>query len=128
MFSGGNATVFVSDLELAVRFYTETLGLTLKERFENDWAAVRAGNFIIGLHPLADFGPRAGIVGSVAIGLDVVGALEDTVDELTDRGVQFTGPIIEDPFSPVRLAFFKDLDGNELYLIEGGVDDERQNG
>lgn len=124
MFSGGNATVFVSDLELAVKFYTETLGLPLKERFENDWAAVRAGALIIGLHPLADFGPRAGLVGSVAIGLDVTEPLEDVVDELTHRGVEFVGPIVEDPFSPVRLAFFKDLDGNELYLIEGGVDQD----
>lgn len=122
MFSGGNATVFVSDLELAVKFYTETLGLPLKERFENDWAAVKAGNFIIGLHPLANFGPRAGIVGSVAIGLDVTGELEDMVDELRSRGVELVGGIVEDPFSPVRLAFFKDMDGNVLYLIEGGVD------
>jgi catechol 2,3-dioxygenase-like lactoylglutathione lyase family enzyme len=124
MFSGGNATVFVSDLELAVRFYTETLGLELKERYENDWAAVKAGPIIIGLHPLADFGPRAGIVGSVAVGLDVTEALEDVVDELTSRGVEFVGPIVEDPFSPVRLAFFKDQDGNQLYLIEGGAGEE----
>lgn len=124
MFSGGNATVFVSDLELAVRFYTDTLGLTLKERYENDWAAVHAGNFIIGLHPLADFGPRAGLAGSTTIGLDVEDALEDVIDELASRGVEFVSGIIEDPFSPVRLAFFKDLDGNQLYLIEGGNGDD----
>jgi catechol 2,3-dioxygenase-like lactoylglutathione lyase family enzyme len=119
MISGGNATVFVSDLELAVRFYTDTLGLPLKERFENDWAAVDAGNgLIIGLHPPAPFAPKAGVSGGIAIGLDVTEALETVVDELTSRGVHFDGPIVQDPRSAARLAFFQDPDGNTLYLFE----------
>jgi catechol 2,3-dioxygenase-like lactoylglutathione lyase family enzyme len=119
MISGGNATVFVSDLELAVRFYTDTLGLPLKERFENDWAAIDAGNgLIIGLHPPAPFAPKAGVAGGIAIGLDVTDSLETVVDELTRRGVRFDGPIVQDPLSAARLAFFNDPDGNTLYLIE----------
>lgn len=122
MISGGNATVFVSDLELAVRFYTETLGLPLKERFENDWAAVDAGKgLIIGLHPPATFAPRPGVLGSIAIGLDVEEPLEVVIDTLQRRGVRFDGPIVQDPLSAARLAFFTDPDGNTLYLIE--VDD-----
>ena len=93
MISGGNATVFVSDLELAVRFYTDTLGLPLKERFENDWAAVDAGNgLIIGLHPPAPFAPKAGVSGGIAIGLDVTDALETVVDELTRRVLERLAP------------------------------------
>lgn len=119
MFSGGNATVFVSDLDLAVRFYTETLGLPLKERFENQWAAVQVGpNLIIGLHPPASFAPRAGAQGGIAIGLDVVQSLEYTREMLTRRGVRFDGDIVQDPLSEARLAFFSDPDGNQLYLIE----------
>ena len=43
MISGGNATVYVSDMDTAVRFYTETLGLTLTNRFGNHWATLEAG-------------------------------------------------------------------------------------
>lgn len=118
MITGGNATVFVSDLDLAVRFYTETLGLEFFERYENDWAAVRAGSLIIGLHPNMDGVPRSGTPGSVTIGLDIQGSLEETIDALEERGVTFSRPIVEDPISPARLAFFEDPDGNELYLLE----------
>lgn len=119
MISGGNATVFVSDLEQAIRFYTEQVGLPLKERYENDWAAVEAGRgLVIGLHPLSHFSPAAGIVGSISIGLDVIEPLESVIATLKSRGVQFSGPIVEDPHSPARLAFFQDPDGNRLYLIE----------
>jgi len=33
MFSGGNVTVYVSNMDRAVRFYSETLGLKLAYRF-----------------------------------------------------------------------------------------------
>lgn len=119
MISGGNATVFVSDLDAAVRFYTEQLGLPLKERYENDWAAVEAGRgLVIGLHPLTTFSPPASLVGSVTVGLDVTEPLEGVIKTLSARGVHFDGPIVEDPHSPARLAFFFDQDGNRLYLIE----------
>jgi predicted enzyme related to lactoylglutathione lyase len=37
MIAGGLATVFVSDMDRAVRFYTETLALKLEYRFGNHW-------------------------------------------------------------------------------------------
>ena len=43
MITGGNATVFVSNMDNAVRFYTEVLGLRLTNRFGDDWATVDAG-------------------------------------------------------------------------------------
>lgn len=118
MISGGNATVFVSDLDTAVRFYTDALGLQLLERYENDWAAVKAGALIIGLHPNAEFAPRSGTAGAISIGLDVTVPLEEAIATLSDRGVRFKGAIVEDPYSPARLAFFDDPDGNALYLLE----------
>ena len=52
MITGGNATVFVSDMDNAVRFYTEVLGLRLTNRFGDHWATVDAGKGLtIGLHP-----------------------------------------------------------------------------
>ena len=42
MISGGNATIYVSNMDAAVRFYTEVLGLKLTNRFGNHWATVQA--------------------------------------------------------------------------------------
>ena len=43
MISGGNATVFVSNMDASARSYTEVLGLRLTNRFGNNWATVEAG-------------------------------------------------------------------------------------
>ena len=43
MISGGNATVYVSDMDAAIRFYTESVGLKLTNRFGRQWATVEAG-------------------------------------------------------------------------------------
>ena len=51
MFSNGNATIFVSDMDRSVNFYTKILGLKLAQRFGNHWASVEAGKLTIGLHP-----------------------------------------------------------------------------
>ena len=51
MIGGGNATIYVSNMDAAVRFYTEVLGLKLTNRFGNHWATVQAGTTrLIGLH------------------------------------------------------------------------------
>ena len=43
MFSGGNVTVYVSNMDRAVRFYSDTLGLKLAYRFGDHWASIEAG-------------------------------------------------------------------------------------
>ena len=63
MIAGGNATVYVSDMDRSVRFYRETLGMTLTNRFGNHWATVQAGTtLVIGLHPWSPKHPPPGIV------------------------------------------------------------------
>lgn len=117
MISGGNATIYVGDMDRAVEFYTETLGLKLHDRFENEWAAVDAGSgFLIGLHPASPDGPTPGQAGSIQVGLFVDQPLEDVQETFADRGVKFQGPIVNDQV--VRLAYFTDPDGNLLYLCE----------
>ena len=115
MFSSGIATVFVTDMDRAVKFYTDILGLKLMQRFENHWASVAAGQLAIGLHPASGQNP-AGRDGSTTIGLMVEGKIDDAVSTLTQKGVKFRGPVAEDDGG--RFVYFEDPDGNGMYIIE----------
>lgn len=42
--TGGTATVYVSDMDAALRFYTESLELKLTNRFGRRWATIEAGS------------------------------------------------------------------------------------
>jgi catechol 2,3-dioxygenase-like lactoylglutathione lyase family enzyme len=80
MISGGNATVFVSNMDKAVRFCTEVLGLRLAERYGDHWAAVDAGRgFTIGLRPASPKYPVPGTKGGIMLGLEVSSSLETVV-------------------------------------------------
>ena len=116
MISGGNATVFIRDMDRAVAFYSETLGLKLRNRYGDEWAEIDAGGLTIGLHPPSAAGPEPGAAGAMQIGLNVTEPIGKVVEALKSRGVAFQGPIVDD--GPVKLAFFTDPDGNTLYLCE----------
>ncbi len=60
--------------------------------------------------------PKPGSSGSIQVGFAVNKPLEDVVRDLESQGVVFRGPIVND--GEVRLAFFGDPDGNDLYLTE----------
>ena len=116
MLASGNVTVYVSNMDAAVRFYSETLGLRLAYRFGDHWASVEAGKGLtIGLHPDAG-GSRAGRKGGMEIGLELEGSIRDAVRALEAKGVTFTGPIHED--SAGSFAYLADPDGNPIYLAE----------
>ncbi|MCH8273727.1 MAG: VOC family protein [Armatimonadetes bacterium] len=117
--SGGTPTIFVSNMDEAVRFYTEALGLKLAYRAGDHWASVDAGDGLtLGLHPATERAPAPGTPGSVQIGLNVTGPIEDVVAALKSRGVPFRGEIVDDAEGAIKLAFFTDPDGNVLYLCE----------
>jgi len=116
MFSSGNVTVYVSNMDAAVRFYSETLGLKLAYRFGDHWAAVEVGKGLtIGLHPASAEMP-AGRKGSMAIGLELSGSIKDAVAALEKKGVQFKGEVNEGKSG--NFVSFEDPDGNQLYLAE----------
>src|SRR5262245_6071174 len=117
MIQGITATIYVSDMDRAVDFYTKTLGLPLAGRWGNEYASIDLGKgAALGLHPSKGANvPKPGVRGSIQVGL-TVNALDQTVNDLTSRGVKFRGPIIDDV--QVRLAYFGDPDDNDLYLIE----------
>ena len=117
MLREGNVTVMVSDMNSAIQFYVEKLGLMLKARYSDQFAQVVAPGLTIALHPLTNKGRRAGKSQrseGLSIGLRVDN-LERTMKDLEGKGVKFGG-VVED--GPVRLASFKDPDGNPLYLAE----------
>jgi catechol 2,3-dioxygenase-like lactoylglutathione lyase family enzyme len=117
MISGGNATVFVSDMDAAVHFYTEMLGLKLTNRFGNHWATVDAGRGLtIGLHPSSPKHPAPGTKGGIVVGLEINEPIREVVKRLQAKGVRFSGPIVTDP--PGSFADFEDPDGNSFYLWE----------
>jgi predicted enzyme related to lactoylglutathione lyase len=118
MINGGNATLYVRDMDAAVDFYTKTLGLKLRFRAGDHWAEVEAGkDLVVGLHPTGANLRPPGVAGSVQIGFTLDEPLEDVVRRLSERGVQFDGPIVPGG-AGLRFAHLKDMDGNVLYLWE----------
>ena len=69
--NGGNATIYVTDVDRAVAFYTQTLGLRLVYQAGEHWASIGAGGFEIGLHPAGAQTPAPGAAGAVTVGLSV---------------------------------------------------------
>ncbi len=117
LIEGGSPTIYVSDMDRAVRFYTDSLGLSVQYRAGNEFAMIDAGHgFMIGLHPASAQGPDPGSRGAISVGFTVTAPLEQVVETLQQRGVTFRGPIKDD--DPVRIAFFGDPDGNDLYLCQ----------
>lgn len=115
MFSSGNVTVYVANMDRAVRFYTETLGLKLAYRFGDHWASVELGKGLtIGLHPASAASPKGR--GGMAIGLELTGSIEEAVRRLEAKGVRFESVVNEAKAG--KFAHFEDPDGNLLYIAE----------
>lgn len=119
MINGGNATIFVSDMDEAVHFYTEILGLKLRFRADNHWAEVTAGDtLVLGLHPASPAAAPPGTRGAIQIGLNVTQPLEGIVARLREQGVDVADTIADDGDAG-RFVTLTDPDGNALYLWEG---------
>jgi catechol 2,3-dioxygenase-like lactoylglutathione lyase family enzyme len=114
---GALPTVFVSDMDRAVAFYTGVLGLKLAFRAGDHWASIDAGaGTQIGLHPGRGTPAPGSSDDAISIGLNVTGPIEGVVAQLSARGVEFVGDISGDGM--LKIAHFADPDGNPLYLCE----------
>jgi len=121
LIAGGMPTIFVTDMDRAVEFYTRTLGLGLVHRAGPHFAIVDAGKGLkIGLHPSGKGSPAPGSDGATQLGLNVGRPIDVVIAELAARGVSFVrnGPGIVVDDGAVKLAFFRDPDGNLIYLCE----------
>jgi predicted enzyme related to lactoylglutathione lyase len=99
----------VSDMQRAVSFYGDTLGLDVTEH-DNDWSEVDANGLKIGLNgtesPSGD--------GGALVAFQPDGELDAEVNRLRDAGVEFSDGISEHPWG--RIVPFEDPDGNDLQL------------
>jgi predicted enzyme related to lactoylglutathione lyase len=107
--------IAVSDVEEAIKFYTEVVGLELKEFYkEFNWAELAGKD-----------GSRLGIAqsspelqaGSNAVPTVAVKDIESVRADFQKKGVELIGEIMEIP-GHVKLQSFKDKDGNFFQLVE----------
>lgn len=115
------AFVYATDLERAVTFYRDTLGLTLRSR-DAFGAFLEGAGALIRMTPMADFQPGQHPV----VGWDVPD-IASAVRALKAAGVSFTVyegmgqdalGIWSSPDGGARIAWFADPDGNVLSLSE----------
>jgi predicted enzyme related to lactoylglutathione lyase len=102
-----------AEMDRAVAFYRDVLGLDLQRRDGDNWAVFDAGGRMFALHAAVEGRPVAAggatAVFSVA-DLDLARAL------LSERGVEFGHE--GDVAGYARFASFRDPDGNTVQLIE----------
>ena len=106
------------DVESAVRFYTETLGLEVSERFPNDddddYVFMKSGDLILELMPAKSTGHP---VGFHHVSL-VVEDIQAATGELREKGVTITKEPFDAGAGGIHLAFFKGPNGVNLQLFE----------
>ena len=104
---------FVADMDRAVRFYRDTVGLPLKFQSPG-WSEFATGETTLALHPASEAKPA----GKLELGFNVP-SLQQFHAELTGKGVQF-------PIAPTKqdyggmLAQFSDSEGAHISVSDFG--------
>ena len=107
----------VSDMEQAVAFYRDTLGLQLTYQ-SADWVEFDAGNVTIALRRYGS-GPEGRPELGVGEGATLVFKVDDieaAKAQLESQDVKFIGGVFE--YGRVKLAAFEDVNGNVLQIYE----------
>ena len=95
---------FVADMDTAVKFYRDVIGLPLK--FQSpEWSEFATGETSLALHPSSDGKPA----GSVELGFHVDN-LPTFHQEMSAKGVKFSMPPTKQEYGRM-LAQFVDADG-----------------
>jgi catechol 2,3-dioxygenase-like lactoylglutathione lyase family enzyme len=89
---------FVADMDRAVRFYRDALGLSLKFQSPG-WSEFSTGETSLSLHPPSEKNPA----GSIELGFNVTD-LEKFHQQMTAKGVQFSWPQAKQDFGGSCLA------------------------
>jgi catechol 2,3-dioxygenase-like lactoylglutathione lyase family enzyme len=106
-----NVTINVKNLDQSISFYV-SIGLTVKERWGNDYAQLTAPGIVIGLHPTNETN-LTGNSGNVSIGF-TTDNIEETKSFLHNLSIQTTDRQEEGG----QFLHFNDPDGTSLYFIK----------
>ena len=106
------------DVEGSVKFYTETLGLELMQRFpaedDEDFVFLKAGNIILELMPQKTMGTEAGFH-HISFKVD---SMDNAVEELGDKGVEMEVEPFDAGVEGIHLAFFRGPNDMRLQLFD----------
>ncbi|MBI3647654.1 MAG: VOC family protein [Actinobacteria bacterium] len=100
------------DLDAAVAFYRDVVGLPLAVRHGNDWAELDAGPVRLALHGTE--GDQIPASGTIVFGVDDLDAERWRLEQ---AGVVFD-ELMGEVEGRLRFATFHDPDGNPVQLIE----------
>ncbi len=106
-----NITINVTDMDNSISFY-QSIGLTVKNRWDNKYAQLTAPGIVIGLHPTSSENLTGGS-GNVSIGF-TTDKFEETKSLLKQLSVEITDRKEEGG----KFLHFNDPDGTSLYFIE----------
>lgn len=117
------ATIAVKDLAVARKFYEEVLGLKLEESEGDEAQTYRSGKSRVIVYRSQFAGTNKATALNFVVGDD----LGSTVQALKERGVRFErydmpGMTYEEEIhvaGPMRVAWFKDPDGNIISVMNG---------
>ncbi len=103
---------YVADMDRAVAFYRDQLGLTL--RFQTvEWTEFDTGSTTLALHIASEVNPP----GKLEVGYTVPD-IHQFYGEATARGVEFVSPPVAGPFGTV--ARLKDCEGTVIAVSRSG--------
>lgn len=102
---------WVRDMDAALAFYRDVLGLPVLRRDGDEWAELGAGPVRLALHGTAEAGPGSGTV------VFRVADLDDARLVLRERGAD-VGEHLGEVEGFARFATVRDPDGNPVQLIE----------
>ncbi len=108
-----NVWLPVDDMQRALGFYGDTLGIPVKENYD-EWALLELDGLLIGLN--ARESEQPGAEGGAVISFRAQEPLEQAVESLQGKGVEVVDGITDHEWG--RVAAFKDPDGNSLELFE----------
>ena len=104
-----NVTIMVKNLDESIRFY-ESIGFTLKNRWENHYAMLETTGITIGLHPTDQVELSSG---TLSIGF-MIDSISDAMALLEKNNITYK---FEDGKSG-KYLHFDYPDGTDLYFVE----------
>jgi predicted enzyme related to lactoylglutathione lyase len=116
----GWVRVFVSDMDRAVEFYENTLGMGVRNRSPEfpEFVELDTEGTILALNSVGDEWPEGKkMIGRFTAITLTVRDVEGAYRSLSSKGVRFSQPPTREPWGGVLTSFF-DPDGNEISLLE----------